>query len=56
MPRVAAAALGLLLALSPPAAAQRAPSLEAVMARLTAYLKAYAQDYSATIADEHYSQ
>jgi hypothetical protein len=56
MTRVVAGALGLLLALPPCAEAQATPSLDEVMARATAYLRAYSRDYAATIADEHYSQ
>src|SRR4030095_16566518 len=56
MARTAAAAIGLLLTLSAPAAAQTTPSLRDVVARLAEYMRAYAQDYAATIADEHYTQ
>ena len=56
MARTAAAAIGLLLTLSASAAAQTTPSLRDVVARLAEYMRAYAQDYAATIADEHYTQ
>lgn len=56
MARVFPVALGLLLALSAPAAAQAPPSLDEVMTRVAAYMRVYAQDYTATIAAEHYAQ
>ena len=56
MARTVSAAIGLLLTLSATAVAQTPPSLDEVVARLAAYMRAYAQDYAATIAAEHYSQ
>jgi hypothetical protein len=56
MARTVSAAIGLLLTLSATAVPQTSPSLDEVLARLGDYMRAYAQDYAATIAAEHYSQ
>ncbi|MCM3878487.1 MAG: hypothetical protein ND807_00115 [Vicinamibacterales bacterium] len=56
MARSAPAAIGLLLTISATGVAQAPPSLEEVMTSFAAYMSAYAQDYAATIASEHYTQ
>lgn len=56
MARTVSAAIGLLLTLSATAVSQTTPSLDEVVGRLADYMRAYAQEYAATIAAEHYTQ
>jgi hypothetical protein len=56
MGRIGSAAACLLLGFSLRATAQTAPSVDQVIARFADYMRTYAREYAATIAEEHYTQ